>query len=104
MTTLAEQEALQRLEAWRWPNGPKCPHCPAQGYATHGTRFGQLKCADCGKRFRVTSGTPLEGTHLPLALWLEVLKREHAEPTDNVAFLAKLLRQRIMTIHEVVAQ
>src|SRR5262245_43140709 len=108
LARLFEQEALQRLEAWRWPNGPKCPHCPAQGYATHGSRFGQLKCADCGQRFRVTAGTPLEGTHLPLKVWLDVLQYEHkalnGEPHYGVAFLARVLNQRIMTLHKVVTQ
>src|SRR5262245_25094317 len=60
-TAMDEQEAWTRFEAWRWPNGPDCPHCSALGYAKTGSRLGQLKCADCGKAFRATSGTPLEG-------------------------------------------
>src|SRR5262245_37254539 len=97
-----EQEAWTRFEAWRWPNGPDCPHCPALGYAQTGSRLGQLQCGDCGKAFRAASGTPLAGSHLPLGVWLDVLAELHVRPQTAATTLARDLGQRIMTMGALV--
>jgi transposase-like protein len=79
-----EGKARQLLEAWRWPNGPVCPHCqnakdkpisPVQPRPTSrkGVRPGVYFCGACRRQFTVTVGTVLERTHLALSKWLLAL-------------------------------
>jgi transposase-like protein len=79
-----EGKARELLEAWRWPNGPVCPHCQNAGekriskLAAHstsqsGVRQGVYFCGVCRQQFTVTVGTVLERSHVPLAKWLLAL-------------------------------
>ncbi len=67
-------KARAYLEALRWPRGPVCPHCGAEGehYALQGRahRPGLMKCKDCRKQFSVTVGTVFESSKIPLNKWL----------------------------------
>jgi transposase-like protein len=72
-----EPAAYRWAEAHVWPDGPVCPHC---GGATSiskmngkSTRIGTYKCYQCRKPFTVKIGTILEGSHLPLNLWLQAI-------------------------------
>ena len=79
-----EAQARELLEAWRWPNGPVCPHCHNAGEKTisklvaraaspRGVRAGVYFCGACRCQFTVTVGTVLERSHLPLSKWLLAL-------------------------------
>lgn len=62
---------LAFLEKARWPDGPVCPGCGVVNHASRITTLpGRFTCLDCGKRFSVTAGTPMHGTHLPPATWI----------------------------------
>lgn len=61
------------LEALRWPNGLVCPKCGTVGSAHKVGRAHYLQCNACGTKFKVTHGTALEGTHLPLRTWFTAL-------------------------------
>ena len=37
------------------------------------TRIGTYKCYECRKPFTVKIGTPFEGSHLPLHVWLKAI-------------------------------
>ncbi|WP_439573497.1 IS1595 family transposase [Phreatobacter sp.] len=69
-----EDAARKHFEAIRWPNGPVCPHCKAEGQATElkgkSTRPGVYKCRACSKPFTATIGTVYERSHIPLHKWL----------------------------------
>ncbi|MEX0899439.1 MAG: IS1595 family transposase [Gammaproteobacteria bacterium] len=72
---LDSDTARAHLEALRWPNGPVCPHCGAEGkgWAIKGKqRPGLYKCShyECRKQFSVTVGTLFEGSKVPLNKWL----------------------------------
>jgi transposase-like protein len=76
VSKLTEEEARATYERIRWPNGPVCPHCGNADAETI-TRFrgkahrvGVLKCNECGEQFSATVGTIMEGSHLPIRLWL----------------------------------
>lgn len=74
-----DDKARELLEAWLWPDGPRCPHCknhtekpiykltPKPG---SNTRKGLYKCGACRKQFTITVGTVLEDSHIPLGTWL----------------------------------
>ena len=74
-----EDKARELVEAWRWPNGPVCPHCKATGaYLLTGRKesknpvpSGTRKCKDCRKKFTVRVGTIFEDTHIKLSIWLQ---------------------------------
>jgi transposase-like protein len=72
-----EEAAYAWVEARLWPNGPVCPRC--QGTDRVGklrgksTRIGVYKCYFCRKPFRVTVGTILEASHIPLHVWLQAI-------------------------------
>lgn len=70
------EDCRAALERIRWPNGPVCPHCGASASAVTeigGTshRPGLYLCSECRRQFTVTVGTPLEGSKLSLAAWLQ---------------------------------
>ena len=79
-----EGKARELLEAWRWPNGPVCPHCQnagdkriskleAQSTRPSGVRPGVYFCGACRQQFTVTVGTVMERSHVPLSKWLMAL-------------------------------
>jgi transposase-like protein len=70
-----EDDALLKLEGIDWPKAPICPHCKHMGavYDLSKTRFGLKKCRKCGAQFTVRVGTVLQGSHLPLHLWLQAV-------------------------------
>jgi len=79
-----EGKARELLEAWRWPQGPVCPHCKnagdkriskleAQSTSQGGVRKGVHFCGACRQQFTVTVGTVLERSHIPLSKWLMAL-------------------------------
>lgn len=72
-----ETNARRILEGLRWPNGPICPRCGAEGYALKPkaeskspVRPGVYKCRKCRKQFTVTVGTIFEDSHIPISKWL----------------------------------
>lgn len=70
-----EDKAREHLEALRWPNGPVCPHCGAEGgWKIEGekSRPGLYKCKqyECRMQFSVTVGTVFERSKIPLTKWL----------------------------------
>ena len=75
VSKLTEDQARETLERIRWAHGVVCPHCgrvdghtKLQGKAH---RPGVWKCNNgCGKQFTVTVGTVMEGSHLPIRIWL----------------------------------
>lgn len=79
-----EAKARELLEAWRWPNGPVCPHCKNTGdkriskleprsASQSGVRQGVYFCGACRQQFTVTVGTVLERSHVPISKWLMAL-------------------------------
>jgi len=66
--------AREHLERLRWPNGPVCPHCGAEGgwKIASKRRQGLYKCAAyaCGEQFTVTVKTVFERSKIPLTKWL----------------------------------
>lgn len=73
-----ETKARAFFEAWRWPNGPVCPHCgfneayklTSKPGTKNKIRPGLYCCAACRKTFTATVGTVLEDSHIPLSKWL----------------------------------
>lgn len=86
-----ERAAFAYLEAQLWPNGPTCPQLECktkrqrvgllnktrknfpEGDAERVPRLGIYKCYHCGSQFTVRKGTILEGSHLPIRLWIQVV-------------------------------
>jgi transposase-like protein len=73
----SEPVAYRWVEARVWPDGPSCPHCGGANSISRmngkSTRIGAYKCYQCRKPFTVKIGTILEGSHLPLNLWLQAV-------------------------------
>lgn len=67
------EEEAQRLFEWlRWPEGRVCPFCGSgEHWALTARRAGLHECCGCGKQFSATAGTPLHGTKLPIATWIQ---------------------------------
>lgn len=91
-----EDEAYRFLESRIWPDGPVCSHCGSRSSIgrLRGTtsKPGTMKCYSCRKPFNVKLGTLLEGSHLPLHLWLQALFLLHScRNPVSVSRLSKLL-------------
>lgn len=70
-----DDSALLKLEAIEWPEAPICPRCKHMGpvYDLAKTRFGLKKCRKCSTQLTVRVGTVLQGSHLPLHIWLQAV-------------------------------
>jgi transposase-like protein len=65
-----DEACRSHLESVRWPHGPVCDRCGSVDDASPvAKRPGVWRCRACGKDFRVTVGTPMEDSHLPLRTW-----------------------------------
>lgn len=56
----------------RWPKGPHCPRCEANGLSYLKTRR-VWKCKACAKQFSVKVGTVFEDSPLGLDKWLTAM-------------------------------
>ena len=58
------------LKKVRWENGFECPHCGVSGEPFRiSTRPGVLRCCKCRKDVRLTVGTVMERSRVPLSTW-----------------------------------
>jgi Transposase zinc-ribbon domain len=58
------------MERVRWPNGFVCPSCETAGEpARVATRPHVLRCKKCKKEARLTAGTVMQDSHMPLLTW-----------------------------------
>lgn len=58
------------LEKVRWEHGFTCPHCGVVGEPFRiSTRPGVLRCRKCRKDARLTVGTVMERSRIPLSTW-----------------------------------
>ncbi len=63
--------AEKQWEAWRWPNGPQCPHCESDNIATVRERRPMpYRCRTCRKHFSVMSHTVMHASKLGAQTWL----------------------------------
>jgi len=65
------------LEAYRWPNGPFCPHCGSvtpQRMGGKNHRPGLMYCRDCKGQFTVLTGSVMESSHIPLPKWVLAIR------------------------------
>jgi hypothetical protein len=60
---------IDLLMAWRWPDGVRCAHCGSRDAKRLSKRCA-WQCRACRRQTRLTAGTALHGTHLPLRHWL----------------------------------
>jgi transposase-like protein len=82
-----EASAYRYLEGLRWGDTPTCGHCgservyfltPNNGTSRR-TRTGAetqrrvWKCSDCRKQFSVLTNTIMQGTQIPVGIWVFVL-------------------------------
>lgn len=51
------EDCLARLEEVRWADGAYCPHCASSRKIYHYSDGRRHRCADCGRVFRLTTGT-----------------------------------------------
>jgi len=75
LSKLTEEQSRETLERIVWPNGVVCPHCGRVDGHTKlkgkKHRAGVWKCNNgCAQQFSVTVGTIMEGSHLPIRIWL----------------------------------
>lgn len=66
-----EQACRDYLFELRWPDGFRCPRCDHRKvWAMSGYLF---RCASCGYKCSITSGTIFEGTRKPLIFWFRTI-------------------------------
>jgi transposase-like protein len=102
---VASGAAYERLEAARWPDGARCPHCregdvrylapraPAGRRTRTGAPTGRRvwRCARCRRQFSVLTGTVWHGTRIALPTWVAVLER--CAQTGSVPASARLRQE-----------
>lgn len=66
-----EQACRDYLFSLRWPDGFRCPRCDhAKAWTMNDSLF---RCASCGYKCSITSGTIFEGTRKPLIVWFRAI-------------------------------
>lgn len=66
-----EQQCIDYLHELRWQGGFICPRCQCnRAWQISDIKY---KCQNCGYQSTLTSGTLLQGTHLPLTLWFKAV-------------------------------
>ena len=63
-----ENQCLDALYKWRWPDGFRCPHCGHDRYCQLTVRK-LRQCNRCRRQTSVTAGTVFDSTKLPLTVW-----------------------------------
>ena len=66
----------ETAERWftqtRWPDGPSCPYCGSVNFQfpiKHKSMTHRCRERECGKRFSVRSGTPMQASNLGYQVW-----------------------------------
>lgn len=92
------------LERVKWPHGFRCPHCGRRGEPVRlNSRPGVLACRVCRKQTSLTVGMAMEGSHLPLTLWVWGAKLLTTRPGISVAqFQRELGLSRYATAYEML--
>src|SRR6202521_4904555 len=68
-----DEEACRKAWfAWRWPEGFRCPRCAAAEYCEIRERQ-LLQCRACRYQTSLIAGTILQGTKLPMRVWLRAM-------------------------------
>lgn len=71
------EQLIQQLEQLRWPEGVISPFDNTSiVYRCKGNRY---KCKTSGKYFNVFTGTPLQGTRIPLEVWLDAIQLQQKQ-------------------------
>ena len=69
-----EETCRKAWFAWRWPEGFKCPRCAASEYCEIRDRQ-LLQCPRCRYQTSLIAGTVLQGTKLPMRVWLRAMQQ-----------------------------
>ena len=64
----SEDQCMDALFRWRWPNGFVCPRCEHTGYGRVQSRA-LYQCRGCRYQVSLTAGTILASTRLALRTW-----------------------------------
>lgn len=66
-----DADAEAQFEAWRWPQGPRCPHCTSDSISVVASRRPQpYRCRKCRKHFSHSTRTPMHSSNLGAQTWL----------------------------------
>ena len=67
----SERDCYESLELIRYKDWEFCPYCTSTHVAKKAEKgkLGRWNCHDCHSSFRVTQGTPFQGTKVPLQKW-----------------------------------
>lgn len=65
----SELDAIKHFEFKRWGKTIKCPFCKSHNIGVRNKDY-RWHCKSCEKSFSVTTGTKLQGTRIPLKIWL----------------------------------
>lgn len=95
-----EVEAAEILERRRWGEAPVCPRCGSPDFYKMLGKYGRgserekwmrWRCRSCMRQSTVRTGTPLEDSRLPFAVWLHMMlcvegRKEMPTGTEIQAF------------------
>src|SRR3954469_14515466 len=68
----SEEACRKALFEMRWREGLACPSCGGRGFCEPRTRK-VFQCNRCKKQLRLTAGTVLQGSKLPLTAWFAAI-------------------------------
>ena len=106
-----QESFLARIEKTRWGRyGPRCPLCrkPDVGRKKEKGRVGRWNCYACKSSFTVLSGTPFQGTHIPLQKWFEsvnlILNGNKVLSSHEMGFLLGVNQTTALAMQKKIAR
>jgi len=87
----SEEQCINALFKWKWPNGFICPECASKSYCSLKSRK-LYQCNRCHHQTSVTTNTIFENTKLPLTIWFLSV---HLVTQSKTGISALLLKRQI---------
>ena len=102
-----ETACAKYLERARWPDGFECPRCKTKGEPFRfANRPHVLRCRKraCHENTRLTAGTVMEKTHIPLSVWFwgAYLMTSQTQGMSAVQFQRQLGLSRFETAFQIL--
>jgi transposase-like protein len=87
-----ETRVRRAVEALRWPEGPVCTRCGSVDNSAPIISYpGRYQCRVCTTQYRVTTGTPIDGSRIALSRWITALQLLADEPDITLRPLTEQL-------------
>lgn len=96
-----EWDARNYLERIRWHGEPRCLYCDSLKLTWY-MEWRRYRCETCGRTFSIRTGTIMEGSRLPLRVWVRSIDIVLRDPNIRPARLSYILSISFSTAKKLI--